>query len=118
VGTFGLQLSLKCTPPHALTGTYTLTPSAVPVPKELAGLNTPIWILLLLSWVPKGLAIIQADLALGKTWSQIGLDLLVALLGPQANVTPRRVRQVENLLTKEAEKAGTKAIVFDRRTQP
>ena len=67
----------------------------IPVPRELAGKGAPVWILILAQWLgTKAIPIIQADLAAGKTWGQIGIDLLLSLLGPQANVTPRQAARI------------------------
>lgn len=78
-GSFHLAISADCTPPHAMAATYTITPRP-PVPKELAGLGAPLWVLVLIQLVgTKVIPLVIADLQAGKSWAEIGMDILVSL---------------------------------------
>lgn len=88
-GEMSLQISAKLTPPHGMTGTYTLTPISVPVPPELRGMNVPWYVLWLIAIVPQILPIILADIKAGKTWLQIWNDIAPFILGPALHEQPK-----------------------------
>jgi hypothetical protein len=84
----GMNVGSTC----QVTGTAKINAlQGVPTHPALASANAPyVIILLVYLFESKLLPIVLADLQAGKTWMQIGQDILVALLGPQANTVARK----------------------------